>query len=249
MRSMKRVGSRVVAVLGICLLGVPCAVAAIAEDEPRTDPLERVWTVLSSPWLRHNPVVRRLRDQVLIAFFPRYPYRDRRLGYLVLRPPFPDDHRFRLWGARLALAGGAGGGGSALAGVDAAADTSLRAGARVRWQRSREDGIASDGGMITGTYRWLQSSTLLSRLGVGARWGTGRSSGAGIAATLAIEVFPSPPWLIALDADIGTIGTRGAGGASLRIGRTIRAIECSAGILLQSDPPFRGPIAQLAYWF
>ncbi|MBA2479946.1 MAG: hypothetical protein H0V44_04735 [Planctomycetes bacterium] len=237
-------------ILIVSLLALLLAASPLAAAEPQSPPRDgwdRVWDVLSLPWMRAFPVTRRVRDQLLIAFFPRYPYRDGRDGYLVVEPAFRDNRRYRLWGGRIGGDVGAGTDDTRRGALDLRLDSAFRFGAQLRLDRTWDDG--GSGGLAVGTYRMVQHRRLVTRFGLGPRWSTGRSPGIGVAATLGIDIFPARPWVISLDGDVGSIGTSGAGGARVQIGYLVRAVEFDLGFLTQTHPEFHGPIAGVAYWF
>nr|MBA3710348.1 hypothetical protein [Planctomycetota bacterium] len=209
-------------VLAWLLTAAPTAGAADAP--PHRDALDRAWEVLSLPWMGRFAPVRVLRNRLLVALFPRYPYRDAKPGYLVVVPVFREDRRYRLWGGRLGGVAGTSGHGDAMARLEAEVESTFRVGARVRYERAWDDG-RQDGGMVTATWRLLQYAHADVRIGVGPRWISGRSAAFGVAATVAVDLFPSRPWVVGIDGDVGTIGDRGAAGARVAVGRLFRAVE------------------------
>ncbi len=220
--------------------------------EARHAPLDAAWAALDAPALRWFGPLRRLRDQLMIALFPRWPYRDGHPGYLRVVPFFRDDRRFRLWGGRIGAAVGRDDR-TTLGSTEADLDSTFRFGAMVRVRASQATSRDDSGvsGLATGTYRLLQGPRALTRIGLGARWSTiGSSPGIGPAGSLAIAWFPRAPWILDIEADIGSVGARPVAAGEVGAGYMLRALELRAGFLWQSGcPAFHGPVGGISYWF
>lgn len=214
--------------------------------------MDAAWALLDTPTLRWIAPVRRLRDQLMIALFPRWPYRDDERGYLRVVPFFRNDRRYRLWGGRIGAAAGVDTD-RTLGSAEADIDSTMRFGALMRLRAVHGSGGREDGtsGIVTGTYRLLQGSRSLVRIGLGGRWSTIPSyPGIGPCGSLSIEWFPRTPWTVHLQGDIGAVRTHGVAAGSIEIGGMMRAMELRLGFLWQSgNPEFHGPMCGLSYWF
>jgi hypothetical protein len=237
-------------VRALLLLVLAASAIAAAEDRGRgADAGERLWQILSLPYVRSIPQVRAMRRVLLGAFFPRWPYRDGHDGYVVLRPLFHQDPRLRLYGGHVGAELGSDR--HPEAALDAGIDSTFRLGATLRLQRSWRDDGDGTAGVASSTWRLFETRGSRLRAALGLRWYSGAGfSGVGPDAGLTAEWFPRRPWAIALDGDLGSVGSHLVVGGSLAVGRFWSAVEARGGLRLQSGwPAFHGPFLGLRYWF
>jgi hypothetical protein len=226
------------------------AVAGFAEDAARERrAAERFWELLSLPYVRSIPEVRAMRRALIGAFFPRWPYRDGRDGWLVVEPWFRRDPRLRLFSGRVGIEGGIGGHPETAA--DADIDSTFRLGAQLRLQRHWRSSRVDDSGTAASTWRLFESRGSRLRAAFGLRWYRDRDdAGVGPLGGLALDLFPRRPWALAVDTDLGTVGGHVVAAGSAAAGLLERAVEVRAGLRLQSGwPSFHGPFIGLRWWF
>jgi hypothetical protein len=222
---------------------------AIAAEDAEQRAGERLWAILSLPCVRSIPEVRAVRRALIAAFFPRWPYRDGRIGYLVVRPWFRRDARLRLFGGTVGVEGGAGAG--AVTAASAEIDTTIRLGATLRLERAWSDHRESTAGGALTTWRLFETADSRLRVGTGLRWySDAERSRIGIAGGAALELFPRPPWSVAAAGELAVVAARAVAIGEATAGWHRRAVELYGGVRLQSSlPSFHGPVVGLRYWF